>query len=354
MKKFFKILGFIVILIIVAFGSFLVFATVKDYKPDTQVVVSENNNPATISIDENGKELSLLIWNIGYCGINKEMDFFYSGGTQVYPDEAQVLKNMDGVKDFLLSHFDVSFALLQEVDINSTRSYHHNQMKEFAEVFNGYQADLGINYKVFYVPVPPKKPMGKVESGIVTYSYTSPKTAVRYSFEGNFAWPKSLFMLDRCFLVNRYPTTLGNELLIINTHNSAYDDGTLKARQMKQLREFLLAEYEKGNYVIVGGDWNQCPPGFEPDFQKDKMDNVSRTDISEDYMPVGWTWAYDNSKPTNRRNKTAYNQGETPTTVIDFFLLSPNIEKLKVNNLDMGFKFSDHDPVLAKVRLKIQ
>ena len=351
MKKFFKIIGSLVSIIIIAFIIFLVYATLNDYKPKPQTIVSENSNPTVISIDSDGLVISLMSWNIGYCGINKEMDFFYSGGTQVYPKEEQVLKNMEGIKDFLLSHFDVNFVLLQEVDISSTRSYHHNQMKEFHKVFDGYEADLGINYKVFYVPIPPQKPMGAVESGVVTYSYIKSETSTRYSFEGNFAWPKGLFLLDRCFLVNRYPTSKGNQLVLINTHNSAYDDGSLKARQMVQLKEFLTSEYAKGNYVIVGGDWNQCPPGFEPDFQKDKMDNVSRTDIAEDYIP-DWTWAYDNSKPTNRRNKTAYKQGETPTTVIDFFLISPNIEKVEVKNMDMSFDYSDHDPVLAKFRLK--
>jgi len=250
MKKFFKILGSLVSLIIIAFIIFLVYATINDYKPKPQTLVRENSNPSTISIDSNGLEISLMSWNIGYCGINKEMDFFYSGGTQVYPNEEQVLKNINGVKDFLLSHFDVNFVLLQEVDINSTRSYHHNQMKEFHDVFDGYEADLGINYKVFYVPIPPQKPMGGVESGVVTYSYTKPKTSIRYSFEGNFAWPKGLFMLDRCFLVNRYPTSLGNELVLINTHNSAYDDGTLKKRQMAQLKKFLGDEYTKGYYFM--------------------------------------------------------------------------------------------------------
>lgn len=351
MRKFFKYLGAFIAIIVIIFIVFLAYATLNDYKPDPQIIVTENSHPDVLTIDSNGMEISFMSWNIGYCGINKEMDFFYSGGTQVYPEEQQVLKNMAGVKDFLRSHNEVNFALLQEVDINSTRSYHHNQMEDFSQVFGGYETDLGINYKVFYVPIPLQKPMGSVESGIVTYSFARAKSSTRYSFEGNFSWPKGLFMLDRCFLVNRYPTSRGRQLVVINTHNSAYDDGTLKARQMVQLKEFLVKEYEKGNYVIVGGDWNQCPPDFEPNFEKDLMDNDSRTDIKKDYMP-GWTWAFDNSKPTNRRNKTAYKQGETPTTVIDFFLLSPNIEKIEVKNMDMRFDYSDHDPVLAKFLLK--
>src|SRR3712207_7070413 len=44
----------------------------------------------------------------------------------------------------------------------------------------------------------------------------------------------------------------------INTHCSAYDKGgKMKLEQMKYLSQFIDSEYKKGNYVLVGGDWNQ-------------------------------------------------------------------------------------------------
>ena len=52
-------------------------------------------------------------------------------------------------------------------------------------------------------------------------------------------------MLDRCFLVNRYPVSNGNELLMINTHNSAYDDGSLRKQQMDFLKDFLWLNMRK-------------------------------------------------------------------------------------------------------------
>ena len=36
----------------------------------------------------------------------------------------------------------------------------------------------------------------------------------------------------------------------------------------------MLEEYEKGNYIVVGGDWNQCPPDFKP--------NTFRPEITPD------------------------------------------------------------------------
>ena len=158
-------------------------------------------------------------------------------------------------------------------------------------------------------------------------------------------------MLDRCFLVSRYQLDgAKKEMVMINTHNSAYDDGTLRSNQMTYLKNFLVGEYEKGNYVIVGGDWNQCPPKFNPEFADNLMDNNNRMDIDQEYLP-GWKWAYDSKIPTNRRVVSIYDKSTTLTTVIDFFLLSPNIEMVNVQGIHLGFEHSDHHPVKLKIQL---
>ena len=161
-----------------------------------------------------------------------------------------------------------------------------------------------------------------------------------------------VFMLDRCFLVDRFPLAGGRELLVINTHNSAYDDGTLKKGQMDYLHGFLTEEYGKGNYVIVGGDWNQTPYGFEPQFDKDKFDTIQLSYIGEDYLPGEWTWLYDPAVPTNRRVDIPYVSGVSQTTVIDYYLLSPNLEPLWIKGIDLNFIHSDHQPVIAGFRLR--
>ena len=353
MKKALKIFGFIILAIALVLGSIIAYATISDYDPEEEIVVSTSNKADIIQIDSAGYQLNFLSWNIGYCGLNKEMDFFYDGGKQVYPEKEVVEKNILGVENFLKNYKGIDFLLMQEVDVNSMRSYHINEVEKFSNDFVGYSSSLGINYNVFFVPVPFTNPMGSVESGILTISKYQPKEVVRHSYIGNYSWPKGLFMLDRCFLVNRYPTSNNKELIVINTHNSAYDDGTLRIKQMKQLSIFLKAEYAKGNYIIVGGDWNQCPPDFKPEFKNQPMDNIDKINIKADYLE-GWTWAFDNKNPTNRRVDIPYTKGKTLTTVIDFFLLSPNIEKISLENIPNGFVNSDHQPVKAEFKLLFQ
>jgi len=347
MKKFFKMLLFVVIGIVGLFALFLIFATLNDYRPEPQINVFTSDSATIIS---DSAEITLMTWNVGYCGLNAEMDFFYDGGKHVRPNLQTVENNIKGTEDYLKTHQNIDFLMLQEVDEKSKRSYKINQIEKFGTIFPNYTKTVGINYKVFFVPIPLKEPMGSVLGGITNYSKFTPSTSDRYQFPGNFSWPTNLFMLDRCYLVNRYPTTNGKELLIINTHCTAYDDGTLRDEQMAFLKIFLQEEYKKGNYIIVGGDWNQSPPNFKPEFVNNKMDNQDRKDIETDYLPE-WTWFYDSKTPSNRRVSAPYNPKTTLTTVIDFYLLSPNVKGISVHTEDLGFKYSDHQPVIARVKL---
>jgi endonuclease/exonuclease/phosphatase family metal-dependent hydrolase len=215
-----------------------------------------------------------------------------------------------------------------------------------------HEGAIAINYKVFFVPLPFSKQLGKVHSGLFTLSPHHARQSVRYAFPGNYAWPKGVFMLDRCFLVNRYALHNDKELLVVNTHNSAYDDGSLRKLQMETLRGFLLDEYRVGNYIVVGGDWNQTPAGMMPEFQNAIFDTVDLSYIKEDFLPADWTWLYDPLVPTNRRLDIPYDPDISRTTLIDFFLISPNLEALEVKGIDLDFRFSDHQPVLATIRLK--
>ena len=121
---------------------------------------------------------------------------------------------------------------MQEEDLNSKRSYFANQVEAVGGLFGDYDAFVGINYDVFFVPIPIFEPMGKVKSGLFSLSRHAPVKVDRHSLPGNYSWPMKLFMLDRCFLVKRFPVSNGRELLVINTHNSAYDDGSLRKAQI--------------------------------------------------------------------------------------------------------------------------
>jgi endonuclease/exonuclease/phosphatase family metal-dependent hydrolase len=349
MKKLLKISGLILSLVIFLFALFILIIVFTDYKPDHEIVLQSNEKDSLIN---DTSSISILSWNIGYCGLDKDMDFFFDGGVKMRTTRDKVLNNLSAVNEYLISNTETDIFLLQEVDIKSRRSYYTDQFELLDKALPQYNSVPGINYDVLFVPSPINNPMGRTLSGLMTMSKYKPKDVIRYSYKGNFSFPMGLFMPDRCFLVSRYRVVNGKELLIINTHNSAFDDGTLRSKQLKQLKDFVLSEYEKGNYVIIGGDWNQCPPDIEtiiPGWIFDYNDFIK---IDMNMMPENWYWVFNNDIPTNRRLITAFSKDKSPVTIIDFFLISPNVICSHVENIDLGFIHSDHNPVRAVFRMK--
>jgi endonuclease/exonuclease/phosphatase family metal-dependent hydrolase len=346
-KKLLKALLVLILVFIAGFAVMIIYALVSDYKPGEVTSIEVNNNPAAIA---DSSTLTFLTWNTGYCGLDKDMDFFYDGGTKVFTPKVKCLENLSAITSFLKGNDTIDFILLQEVDRRSKRSYNFDEYDTVSSHLTYVSNTFAINYKVFFVPVPPSSPMGKVYSGIATFGKYFPSSSSRYSFPGEYGFPKQLFMLDRCFMVNRYPLKSGKELILINTHNEAFDPGDIRKAQMEYLRDFIISEYKKGNYVIAGGDWNQCPPNFKPEFANNKV-NTEQMVINSDYLPAEWQWVYDNTIPSERSVIAAYEQSSTATTVIDFFLLSPNVNTVSVECIDLGFANSDHNPVRMKVRL---
>lgn len=344
-----KIIKRVLLLILIIFFViivFLIFATVTDYKPNKSELLCAHLKPDTIII---GEPLSALIWNIGYCGLDKQMDFFYDGGSKVVTPYSQYKTNELEILRLLEQADSIDYIMLQEVDVNSKRSYNSNQFQKFDSILINHKSNsFAYNYKVHYVPMPLNCPMGKTNSGLATFTKNQFSSSSRISFPGNYSWPTSIFMLDRCFMVNRFPTNNKKQLLVINTHNSAYDDGTLKKSQMNFLKEFINEEFIKGNYIIIGGDWNQNPPNY---LQKNASKEWAPTSINTDFMPAEWSWISDTTVSTNRYLNSEYIEGVTSTTVLDFFLISPNVKACFVITINYNFDHSDHNPVMIKFTL---
>jgi endonuclease/exonuclease/phosphatase family metal-dependent hydrolase len=347
-RKIFKAVLLLVTILAAGFAGIIIYALISDYKPPEKSIIAESQSTAALT---DSVELTLLTWNIGYCGLDRDMDFFYDGGTKVFTPRPKCIENLEAVRKFLKSREDADYIFIQEIDKKSRRSYLINEFDSIAGDLSLFKSFFAKNYDVFFVPVPPASPMGKVVSGLATFSKNTPSSSVRYSFPGEYGFPKQLFMLDRCFLVNRYPLSNGRELLIINTHNEAFDNGSIRRTQMAYLKKFIEDEYGKGNFIITGGDWNQTPPGFRTSFESNIADTTNMA-IPKEFMPEGWTWVYDNSNPSERNVIAGYDKAKTPTTILDFFLLSPNIEALSVKCINLEFNNSDHNPVIMKVRLK--
>ncbi len=327
------------------FGAFLLYFTAVDYNPPQVVNLKVEGTAA----DRIPKVLTLMSWNIGYAGLGKGMDFFMDGGERVRASEEETKRYLMGILKFVKTakgKVDVFF--FQEVDVDSDRSYHINEYAALKKVLTGYASTFAFNYHVDFVPVPIESPMGKVRSGIAVFSRMMFRDPKRIALPGEYPWPTKIFHLDRCMIVVRIPAPKGKEWVLINTHNSAYDTGDLRKVQLAFIKKFILREYEKGNYVVIGGDWNAIL-SRELSFRSKEKPQEFYIPLPKDWTPRGWHWAIDPSVPTNRSLSKPYVPGENFVTIIDGFLLSPNVRLVRVKGINLGFRFSDHNPVIVTV-----
>ena len=61
----------------------------------------------------------------------------------------------------------------------------------------------------------------------------------------------------------------------------------------------------------------------------------------------GWQLVFDPATPSVRQLDGPYQPGKNFVAVIDGFVISPNVSVGRVRTQDMGFAYSDHQPVTA-------
>ena len=342
----------IIFCILLIFSLFLFYITISDYKPDEVEMLAINNNQVkTIMLNE---PISITTYNIGYASLDEEQDFFSDGGKNSRAStKDKVKENLEGIVN-IIDVLNPDILLLQEVDINSSRSYKINQKEYFSDKYPNYGYVYGKNYDVPWVPVPVFKPMGKTESGIVTYSKFHTKNSYRYDLPGKEKWPIQLFELDRCFTETRYQVENGKDLVVINLHLSAFDEGGfIRRQQLEYLKNHLNEEYKKNSYILVGGDWNHNLPDTDPySYPHEEVWPFWLKNLPDDFHVSGFNWAIDDAIPTVRTLEKEYRQGYNFLASIDGFLVSDNIEIFHTYARNTNFKNTDHNPVTVELILR--
>ncbi len=346
-----KLLLGVILAVAVLAAGLVGYLTVTEYNPAHAELAERGANNTLGKLTKTN--LRLVTFNTGFGGLGEDADFFMDGGEGVNPTSQETVeRNMIGIEE-ILSEQNADILLLQEVDTDSKRSFHLNQWLQYEYDLEDYETRFAMNYSCDYVPYPLNDRIGEVHSGIATYSRYDITSATRYSLPCPFSWPTRVANLKRCMLVTRTPIeNKEQELVIVNFHLEAYDDGEGKAAQFEQLLTFLQTEYEKGNYVIAGGDFNQAFPDSLERYPI-KATTEWEPSITEE-LPKDWQYAYDESVPTCRLLNQPYQPASEKTQyyVIDGFIVSPNVSVDRVETLDEGFVYSDHNPVVLDITLE--
>ena len=348
----------IILVCIVLFTIFLLAAQALEYKPAPVTQLTDAGEVDTEPDEQPPAELHFISWNTGYSGLDKAADFVMEGGKQgIAGSRSVVQENLQAMISFC-SQDQPDVLFLQEVDEHSHRSYNVNQLSGWLAAFPEYHGWFGINFQAFFVPYPLPDPIGEVKSGILTMSRFPAESANRYQLPGLYSWPVGLFNLKRCMVVTNLASPVpGRNWYLVNIHLDAYDaTGILRREQLDFIKSFIMEIYKQNHYVVVGGDWNNLFPGIK----KEQFAPYTTPEkhlfwvhaIPADWTPEGWQWAYDPTVGTSRSLEHPYRKGENFITVIDGFLLSPNIQLVDIQGEDLQFAHTDHNPVRMIVRIK--
>lgn len=346
------------------FAAYYAYLTKQYYRiPDHKKLAIGNKQKQVLSL---GQTYRALTYNIGFGAYNQDFDFFMDAGTMLDGRKVRghrgtaiskhaVLESTGGVIQ-LLQKQNPDFALLQEIDTDSTRSFHVNQVRLVEQALPGCSHVYASDFHTAYLAVPLTNPHGIARSGLLALSKYQIKAAERRQYPVSSGLVEKFVDLDRCFEELRLPVTNGHELVLINSHMSAYDkNGSSRARQIKMLADLLRRETQTGNYAIVGGDFNQA-------FGADMIDHFQH----QEQVP-GWVSVLDDPHvlpdsvhlvmaknrlqvPTCRGAEMPYDPQVNYMTICDGFIVSNNIQA-QATDLDTQFAYADHNPVQLSFKL---
>lgn len=351
-KAFIGIILAIIIIIVGYLGYVLLsYSRIEDNLPLT---------PTSANTDEKietGKTYTAFIHNLGFGAYTRDFTFFMDGGTESWAESEESVIDCINKGIETAKTYSPDFIMFQEVDFDSTRSYHVDQQKMLSDAFSDYSNTFAVNYDSAFLMYPLTEPHGASKAGIMTLSRYNITSAVRRSLPISESVSKFLD-LDRCYSVSRVPVENGKELVIYNVHLSAYgSNDEIRTAQMTMLAEDMKKEYEKGNYCLCGGDFNH-------DFTGDSTQKLNGgqtvdfgwaqpfpTHLFPDFIIRCDNYTQDKLTPTCRNCDIPYEEGN-PTFIVDGFLVTDNIEVVKLENIQTCFEYSDHNPVVIEFILK--
>ena len=348
------LIALVLVVVIVYVGY--VFLTYERIDDNTEVIPEGKGTSTAARV---GREYTALTYNVGFGAYTPDFSFFMDGGESSWAKSKEsVIACIDGAAGVLKEH-KADFALLQEVDFNSTRSYHVDERQQIIDQFEGCSSAFAVNYHSAFLFYPLTQPHGASNSGILTLSDVDITSSLRRSLPVAESL-KKILDLDRAYSISRIPVDNGKELVLLNTHTSAYGtEGDLQTRQMQMMFDDMKAEYAKGNYVVAGGDWNHDFTGDSKyrlnDAAPEDMESLAwAAEFPADLLPDGFSRVTDYAsglRPSCRNADIPYS-AENFVVTLDGFIVSDNVEPTYVDVIDTGFAYSDHNPVEMRFQLK--
>lgn len=292
-----------------------------------------------------GDTLSVVTWNLGYGGLGEGSDFFADGGRAYLPPSRRAVRESAAFIAGWLAQADADVILTQE----NARA---GPVNLWVDLKGAVDAALPGHASVFYPDFQTRllPPPFRIRNGQATYARSHPASAEVWPLPADGDPYDGPLRRRYAALATRIDGP-GGCWTVVNVHTSAFDENAaLRRRQVEALLARGEAERAQGRRVLIGGDFNLrlAPTGFAHDTEDRHLFWVH--DFPRDALPPGWRIVADPAHATVRTNERPFQAGRNYTTIIDGFLVPPEVEVVSVQGFDMGFRHSDHQPVKAVFR----
>ena len=181
-KKWIAILTAILLLL----GGYVFYVFQSYYRLQDNIPLEIMRNGENSSFEESyvvepGKAYMIMTYNIGFGAYRPEFSFFMDGGKSSWAkDKETVMAGVAGMGQ-IINDVNPDFALLQEVDLDGTRSYHVDELSLLNQFMKGYYYTYAQDYDSPFLFFPPWQPHGANKSCIVTYTREEITDSVRRS-----------------------------------------------------------------------------------------------------------------------------------------------------------------------------
>ena len=293
--------------------------------------------------------LRIMTWNLAYArGTNPDNRV----NRPISPSQlAQRLSMMAKV----IRDRRVDILLVQEIDFDSKRSHHIDQMISLARESGLPFAAQAISWDARYVPFPywpPTSHYGRVKSGGAILS----RVPILENTVHLLPKPKNNPWWYNAFYLFRYSQwvsiKIGGQLFwIVNNHLEAFDKEN-RQEQAKIVEGLVQERSKRAPILVLGGDLNTVPPEAQrkhdfPDADNDDYRDDRTLGIFREITTLREIISREDYRASERTFFTFPTMD--PTRRLDYLFVSNRATVSEVEFVET-MDFSDHRPVLAEIR----
>lgn len=362
-----KTLGIIFLSIVVALGLVVggyvgIIQLSYNRIEDMKYLSVEGKRPERFAV---GLNYTVTTFDVGFGAFSQSYSYFLESSASMGGvnnkgkssrafSENDVINNINESINFVKNRASADMYLFQNVDQDSTRSYHVDEVELINSAISGYTSVYASNAHSKYLMYPLNQPVGNVNSGVLTLSKMNIDYTIRRKLPVSEKGNARFYDMDKCFMVSKMPVYGTNKyVVLINVQLSSYTDPSIREAQLQTLLEYISYEYKNnGNFVIVGGNFGVSLAGdygvFNNDTRKASwLTNLPDSVNADVLKSAGFNLNYDISTTNGTRRDASmkYSEGINLEAVTDGFITSENVSVSICETIDGDFKNSNHNPV---------